>query len=391
MTNGKVIHLDSDQEILDVCKRLFDQIFDDIDYVVHKDKKKFNEEVLASINEGSLKCLIFDLVGKSPGQKELGEGDAEFIDEIEKNFASINIPIFIYSGSIHLIDDKFESNGTVFKVDKAADFEKEVISKFQLFLKSGFIDVFCPGGTLETEIRGELHTAFINQFSHSSQIEEVIQSIKTSTKEGDDYSERVKSVFKRIAVRTLSSDLLAPVADSKDTVNPIEHFYRRQSKLVVWTGDIWKNKEGGQHVLVLTPRCDFATGKATTLIYCFIEPLPKPISLKGNRDDLEKRMRNYLMDNLQGKSKRYIPSTAFFNEGGMADLANHHTMESTKFAGEHDYVVTLSDDLTNEIIGKFAYYFLRTGITNISEQEFEAILRAIDSGRDDKANVEAAK
>lgn len=67
----------------------------------------------------------------------------------------------------------------------------------------------------------------------------------------------------------------------------------------------------------------------------------------------------------------------------MANLAKYHTISIDQFIDQYSYNVTLSDDLTNEIIGKFAYYFLRTGITNINEQEFEAIIKAVNSENKD--------
>ncbi|MDH5380291.1 MAG: hypothetical protein OEW75_05550 [Cyclobacteriaceae bacterium] len=378
MANGVVIHLDNDSKgILEPSKNFFVQLGLDLDYISCQTKEEFNQAV--NNNKIDIKALIFDLLSKEPSKEELHQEDAEFFEVIRTSFAKYNIPIFIYSGYLQALDNEFEGYGTVFKTDKQYGI-KPVFDKLKLLLESGFIDVFCPGGVLETEIKDELHNSFIRQFTRNDQIEEVIKSISEGIKEDPkQLSDRVKKIFKRITIKTLASDLLAPIADSEDKVHPIEHFYKRQSKLDIWTGDIWKEKVADNYILVLTPRCDFATGKAETIIYININELPKPISLNGNPADIEKRMRDYLTDNLQGKSTRYIPSNTFFPSGGMATMNEHSTVQIDDFKNNFEYVITLSDDLTNEIIGKFAYYFLRTGITNINEYEFEAIIRDLNS------------
>jgi len=372
MSKGVLIHLEDKKEFLDEYQRIFVDLNIGLEYVPCLSVEEFNEATIKY--DGHIKSIIFDLVGKKVSEEELTT-NPEFLDLVQQNFANYNLPIFIYSGRLDVVRDMFNENGSVFKLSK--DYEIKIIfDKIRLYLDSGFINVFCTGGFLETEVKNELHKSFTNQFSENSQIDGLIESILASESDPEKQILRIKNVFKRITIRALATDLLAPVADGEEKVHPIEHFYKRQSKLKIWTGDIWKNKKG-INVIVLTPRCDFATGSAVTVIYCEIEPLSKPIELKGNAKDVNKRLRDYLNDNLQGKSQRYIPGNTFFPEGGMANMKLYRTLEIEEFLTNYEYVVTLSDDLTNELIGKFAYYFLRTGITNISEQEFEAIVQAM--------------
>lgn len=377
MGNGIILHLENDLTLIEGYNNLYMQLDMELQYIPCPTTEKFNSAIIEY--EKDIKAIIFDLIGNKATEEEL-TGNPEFLAVVKEKFAKYNLPIFIYSGHLESIGDIYEQNGTVFKFPKDKSIQ-EVFDKIKFLSDSGFIDVFCPGGVLESEIKTELNKSFTNQFSQNTQIEEVLKSIMSSGKQ-EEQKERVKKVFKRIAIKTLSSDLLAPVADSEDKVHPIEHFYKRQSKLPVWTGDIWKQKGGEDVFLVLTPRCDFATGKASNVMLAKIHK-PKPIKLTGKPEEIEKRLRNYLTDNLQGKSTRYIPNNVFFSDGGMIDLADHQTMELNSFKGNFDYIITLSDDLTNEIIGKFAYYFLRTGITNINEQEFEAIIKAVNSENND--------
>lgn len=372
MAKGVIIHLDNDvKNVLEPAKNLFPQLDIDLDYVPCENKDEF------MLNLGkyhsSIKALIFDLLSQEPSAEEISDENAHFLNNIEKSFTDYSIPIFIYSGYLDLLEDKYNENGTVFKIDKENS-TLVIFQKIKELYESGFIDVFCPGGVLDTEIKEEIHKSFTKQFQKNSQIEDVLFSIKSASAE--ERKKRVKGIFKRISIKALATDLLTPVAANGDKVHPIEHFYKRQSELRVWTGDIWSKKDTKQNVLILTPRCDIASGKFKTLILSNINEAPE-IKLTGKKEDIDKRVRNYLTDNISGKSQRYIHCNAFFPKGGMVKLEEHFTIGIKEFLDNYSYIVTLSDELTNEIIGKFAYYFLRTGISTVNEEELENILEAI--------------
>lgn len=371
MDKGVILHLENDKNLLEQYDAFYRQLTMELDYIGCTTSEEFNSEI--DKNEKKIKAIIFDLIGNKATIDELS-GNPDFLAMLDEKFVKYNLPIFIYSGHLESIGDKYNENGTVFKISKDVSIDV-VFKKINLLFESGFIDVFCPGGILESEIKTELNKSFTKQFSHNIQIEDVLKSIMSSGNP-EEQKERVKRIFKRIAVKTLSSDLLAPVMDSEEKVHPIEHFYKRQSKLPVWTGDIWKNKVNEDTVLVLTPRCDLANGK-TNIIVVKIDKLSEPINLNGSHEKVFKRLNNYLTDNLPGKTTRYIPSNIFFSQGGMVNLADHFTIPQETLIETFNYVITLSDDLTNEIIGKFAYYFLRTGITTINEEEFEAIIKTL--------------
>lgn len=370
---GVIIHLDNEAQVLSRCKGLFEQNELGLDYITCSTRNEFDQAL--KFHKNQVKGLVFDLLSSDPSALELHENDAEFLGTIEENFAAFNVPIFIFSGFLEAIDRKFENYGTVYKIDKGNDdFQEKVIDKIALLFKSGFIDVFCSDGVLESAIKMELNKSFTRQFTKNSQIEDIINSI--DPKEGQGYRDRTTNIFKRVTIKALSSELLSPVIDSEEKVHPIEHFYIRQSKLKVWTGDVWFNKTENYKVVVLTPRCDLAIGKASNIIFCRLDP-PPTFDLNARPDKLIKLLNNHLIDNIEGKAKRYIPSNVFIPEGGMINLSTHETLPIETFLNDYEYIVTLSDDLTNEIIGKFAYYFLRTGINNINEKEFEAIIKQI--------------
>ncbi len=368
MSRGTIIHIDSDQEILKRSKELFIQIISDIDYITIDTQAAFKSEVEKAINSGKLKAVIFDLVGKTAGAKELVDGDAEFLKEIENTFESYNIPIFIYSASIHLIEDKFNNSGTIYKIDKGEDFKEKVIDSFEMLLNSGFIDVFCPKGILETELHKDLNLAFTKQFFTSEQIKQLISVINSTGTNTD----RVQKVFKRIAVRSLLSTLLEPETDENGRIkpeylNPIEHYIQRINAFEFWTGDIFKKKDNLELLLILTPRCNVASKSIEELLVCKILPdeFPKAISSSKEKD----RIGYALTDKPETAGyDRYLPPSALFG-GGKVILSAYKMISKTSLAADYNRVISLSDELTNEILGKFGSYFFRTGINPWSKEE----------------------
>lgn len=362
MNKGIVIHLDNDQKILESSKNLFDQMHIDLEFITCQ----FEEEFKSVVKERGveIKALIFDLLSSDPSDGEINGKDAEFLKYVEESFAQYNTPIFIYSGFLEAIHDQFNDSGNVFKIDKEQSFEM-IVKKIKLFSDSGFLNVFCQSGILEKEILKNLNLSFKSQFK-SNEIEEIISSIQAST-DSKNFTTRTIEVFKRIALQSLMFELLTPISSNQDMVNPIEHFYRRNNISQVWTGDIWQRKDNSKVVLILTPRCDLATGNTNSLIICDI--IRKDLKLSGNRDKKIEALRKYLTDNIAGNSRRYIPDTPYCR-GGFIDFSTHNTILIESFLEDYNYQVTLSDGFANEIISKFASYFLRTGIATINPNEF---------------------
>ncbi|TSJ47716.1 hypothetical protein [Fluviicola chungangensis] len=368
MNRGTIIHIDSDQKILDDSKRLFEQVISDINYITIDNQTSFKSEIEQAINDGSLKAVIFDLVGKTAGAQELVEGDAEFLNEIEVAFQSYNIPIFIFSASIHLIEDRFNNSGTIYKIDKAEDFKEKVIDPFEMLLSSGFIDVFCPKGILETELHKDLNLAFTKQFFTGEQIRQLISGINSTGTNID----RVQKVFKRIAIRSLLSTLLEPETDENGKIkpeflNPIEHYIQRINSFEFWTGDILEKKDKSELLLILTPRCNVASKSLDELLVCKILPneFPKEIANRTEKDKIGYALTD--KPEIAGYD-RYLPPSALFG-GGKVILSAYKMVPKTSLTADYERIISLSDELTNEILGKFGSYFFRTGINPWSKEE----------------------
>ncbi|MNU99402.1 hypothetical protein D3C71_895320 [compost metagenome] len=152
--------------------------------------------------------------------------------------------------------------------------------------------------------------------------------------------------------------MLLPDIDEKGTVieetlNPVEHYIRRIGDLPVWTGDIFKKKDSDDCVFVLTPRCNVL--RSSTILVCPF--MWKDIITK--KDKISKMLQG---DPTVSGYDRHIPPSPTF-EGGKLSLSKYWIVEKETLISDYTRIITLSDELTNEILGKFGAHFFRTGIT----------------------------
>lgn len=353
MSKGIILFYDDDSTFSEQFKSLYEDsgfeiiCFDNI----MKLRNAFKDQNLMF----NSKALIFDLA-QSKTEEENGK-DFEILDDIQEKFNNYRIPIFIHSAfSLHI--DHFKNCGTVWKIEKSGNSLEKIIGIIKCLDESGFLDAFTPNGIIEQNLMSELHKSFTEQF-REGEIEKIISQIKNSNPKG--FKERSINVFKRTAVKSLMSELLTPVFSDGKKMNPIEHYYRRISKVDYWTGDILKRKDNSKHILILTPRCNVASKKYDYLLACevLIGEFPKVIVNRKERDKIQYA----LTDNPEFSGyNRYIPPSPLF-AGGKIVLSNYLMISKIELSESYEIQISLSDELTNEIIGKFGAYFFRTGIT----------------------------
>ena len=315
----------------------------------------------------SVRVLVVDLAAN---KDEEASGKFRIKEALKNSYNDLRIPIFIHSGHLDRFED-FPRAGTVFKVGKSADSAAVVFDKIKLMQDSGFLEIFCPMGKIETKIMRELHKAFTNQF-HDDEIFEIIKTLNREPSKT--YVDRVESIFERISLRSLLQSLIFSPQNGADQtdVNPVEHYYRRISisTFPVWTGDLFEKKDKSQRVYVLTPRCDVASKGRNAVLVCKVIQKDMPTA----KDKVEKAVRNNPM--FSGNKYRYLPPTPLF-VGGNVDLSDIFLVESKDLSENYSYLVSLSDELANEISGKFGAYFLRTGITEINLEEQMAFIKSL--------------
>lgn len=328
-------------------------------------KEKIREVLQDPSIMGRAKVLVFDL---SASKEEAQSQNFEILHDIERYHSRYPIPIFIHSAFAEQIEG-FDNLGTLFKIKKGSDSVEAIINKIQLFYNSGFLEIFSPGGTLETQIHLEILKAFNEQFK-GEEIELIIKSIEHSGVES--FRERVKSVFERIAIRSMYQNLLSAkkLADTNKIeeirINAVEHYYRRKSDFPVWTGDIFVNKKNGAELLIMTPRCDINNGYCNgRYLVCQIEKLEEKRVREFGKNT--QSVHNYINDNPQNTGHKYrylIPTPSY--KGGRIDLTNYSIVEESLLVGnnaEFEYCISLSDELTNDVVRKYASYILRSGIS----------------------------
>lgn len=364
MSKGVIIHLDNEKEkVLNVSKNYFEQSDLGLEYIICENKEIFEEEV--SKNKPYIKALIFDLLSSDPTTGELHQQDAEFIENIHKSFSAFNIPIFVYSGYLQALEGEYESSGTVYKIDKDSGIEA-VFNKIEKLYKSGFIDVFSPNGKLNQLLYNDLHISFTKQFNNNSQIEAIIDSIDKGKDENT--TERVQKVFQRIALKSLMSSLLAPEIIEEtgelkiDFLNPVEHYLQRISPFEFWTGDIFIKKDGSKScLLIVTPRCNVASKSFENLLVCNIK--------LGEFPEKKDKIGYALTDKPETSGyDRFLPPCPLF-EGGKVLISNYQMINKKELSNEYFRAISLSDELTNEILGKFGSYFFRSGINPWDKDE----------------------
>jgi len=346
------------------------------------------EKIEDSEIKDNLKCVIFDL---SIEKHETGSSDFAIDLFIKDQFNNNRIPIFIHSAYIDSYIG-FDSMGTVFKIPKASNSPKLIHEKIKLMKESGFLNVFCFNGDLDKKIMNEIHTAFIEQFKHN-EIEEIIKSIKSNSQA--DCSKRTVEVFERLAIRSVYQNWMSAKSVDGESieeikVNAIEHYYRRNNPFDFWTGDIFKEKINGQKSVILTPRCNIGHGKYEELLLCKVNEitedglklfLNQKIENGAGETKGQRSLRLSITDApnnpFPGERFRFLPPTPQFS-GGFVDFTTIYTLKNDIVKDSFEYVISLIDDLTNDVVRKLGAYLLRGGISETEYKESHYYLSNIE-------------
>ncbi len=339
-------------------------------------REKLRDKELMS----KMKVLVFDL---STSREEAESGNFEILEDIKNNYSTYAIPIFIHSAFANIVVG-YDNLGTLFKVAKTENSIAEIASEIKLFEDSGFLNIFCSQGSLELEIHKEILKAFKCQFK-GDEIKQIIESIQHGNKEN--LIARTKDVFERIAIRSLYQNLISAKqrieskAIDEIKINSVEHYYRRQSDFKTWTGDIFERSADNSQFIIITPRCDINNGTCNDrFLSCSINELDNKLMAEIVKDS-----NKFLNDNPQKsgiKTRFLIPAPNY--RGGKVDLSDYFFVEKNDFTAVppvYKYLISLSDELTNDIVRKFASFILRGGIStsDLSEASFYSMSNTINN------------
>ena len=379
-----IIIFDDEKNILD----LFTQRFSDLEInleVKGYDNLENLENDLHNIDIiKDTRAFIFDL---AKDKEEERAHRFQIVNDINENYNNYRLPIFIHSTHLEFYND-FQSKGTVFKLLKSEKSVTEICTMIKTMNECGFLDLFCLNGLIENKIMTELHRAFTDQYV-DDEIIEIIESIKSVS--SVNITNRTTEVFERIAIRSVFQNVISARKKSDNKIeevkiNSVEHFYRRTKGFTFWTGDILKNTEKNTHIIILTPRCDLSHDNCEYILFCEIKPLEDK-KIKDFAKDPD-NLRDYIIDNAQktGYKYRYLPNSPLF-EGGKIDFTCLNVGTIERLSNEYTYIISLSDELTNDVVRKFTSYLMRSGISETEEFEasvyFKMLLKENEETKED--------
>lgn len=371
-----ILLLEDVEEIIKTFHQWVEDSQFNIDLIVCRNYQEFNKTMGDESVKGRIKCMIMDL---SNNQEEETSGVYQSVKYINEQYNVNRVPIFIHSGFLESFTD-LADKGTVFRIPKKANSVDTICTSIKLMHDSGFLNIFSFGGSLESKIMSEIHNAFVDQFK-AKEIEEIISSIKSASKENVEL--RTKEVFERLALRAVYQNTISNGTEKESVkVNSIEHYYRRKTdKYQFWTGDVFKsNDEKSSELLFLaTPRCNISNNNFDQLLFYKINEIKDEQStqiLNKKNDGIEtkgiKQLRKSITDDVTnsyiGERFRFLPKTPQF-EGGFVDCMKCLTFPQDEFIANYSYVISLVDDLTNDVVRKAAAYLLRGGISDTAYEE----------------------
>ena len=296
---------------------------------------------------------------------------------IKKQYDENRIPIFIHSGNLQHYEG-YKDEGTVYRIEKSGDSASKICSTIKLMHKSQFLNIFCRNGLLEQKIMSEIHASFTKQYK-GDEIENIIKSIEAVNSEN--LSDRVIEVFQRMAIRSLFYNLTETKSSNDNSVeeiklNSIEHYYRRNNEAIkFWTGDIFKSRAENHFCVILTPRCNLGHLNFEELLCCKIMDFSTQHfeafdSQKKGVTAFRKSITDDVTNPLVGEIFRFLPPTPQFS-GGLVDFRKLFTVTLNEFeeSYENSPFISLSEELTNDIVRKFTGYLQRGGISETEINE----------------------
>lgn len=358
-----VLLLEDEQKIIDPFVALFEAKELNAQLIVCKTLAEYLEVFKA--NDKHVKCMVMDLNNQDKSTTSI----AETIAQIKLHHENNRMPIFVHSGNLEHFTELNEK-GTIIKKEKNSKSIEEIIDSIDLMLKSGFLNIFSINGTLDEKIMSEIHSAFINQFKHN-EIEEIIKSIQKVTPNEPDFSNRINEVFERIAIRSIYQNFINnDSVNNSVTVNAIEHYYRRTniSKHCFYTGDIFEDGDKKMY-FVATPRCDISNKKFEKILLCEINQIEEQHGFSSK--NAQKNIQSSITDNVTNiniaERYRFLPPSPQF-KGGFVDFRKIITVCEDELEG-FNLIISLVDDLTNDVVRKLASYLLRGGISDTAYEE----------------------
>ena len=124
--------------------------------------------------------------------------------------------------------------------------------------------------------------------------------------------------------------------------------------------------------IIVTPRCNVGHNNFDELLLCKISKIDDEVKNEflNVKKGLEVFKKHVTDDKKVGERHRFLPPTPQFI-GGFVDYKTIFSLNTESFKKDYLYLISLSDELTNDVVRKLSAYLMRGGI---SETDFNESL-----------------
>ena len=395
MNNMTLILIEDNDEETESCENAVNDFNDD-----HEDKGwHIRLETHTNIETASkaLESSYFDGAIIDMKLADSGNEGNQALDVIRQHLK--RIPVAIYTGTPDVADETDIPSIGLFK--KADITYAELIYKFWDIYKTGLTKIMGGKGHIEQSLSQIFIKHLLPEISTKSPTSEKSNWVSYAEEDSDD--------TEKALLRHTLNHLIHELYKSSEHCYPDEMYIHllnlEQDQVKVDTGCILKNKDKNKFYIVLSPACDLAEregGKCNTdrallveiqildellndsghKIFndeCFIidsnsgnKKLKKILPKQNSAPNVE-----YLSKNKSDELTRYktnykncyhwLPSTCYFNNGGLIDFRRISTFSQTELNNNFDApIIQVTSPFLKDIISRFSSYYARQGQPDIN-------------------------
>jgi len=280
------------------------------------------------------------------------------IREILENF---RIPIFVHTGNKAFLDQFEGSKSTLFKTYVKGEVKfSEILKDIKLVFDSGITKIIGPKG----QINEMLNSIFWHHIARQLDL-----SGPPAIKE--------EKLTRYIAAH-LYEYLELDESGSLVNFSPEEVYIKPPIKNKIFTGHILKEKQSGEHFIVLTPACDLAQSKAPDIVIAPIESYSNFFTkdaypdlffnTENKKKDAEKKLETSMKEKRKCTKYYILPSSSSF-QGGLINFQRIQSRKKDEIDEGYEKIASISYPFIKDIIARFSTYYSRQGAPDLDMPE----------------------
>jgi len=286
----------------------------------------------------------------------------EVIRKIKNN---LRFPVFVITGTPHLIDPDLTIQNSLFKIKTRGE-DDNYLDQFIEIYNTGITKILSRKGIIEQY----LNNIFWNHLSASL---DIWINDKKRTPE-----EKQKSLLRYTLLHIQEYLEITNDSDFED-YHPAETYITPAIKDSLFTGDIVVENKTFQKYIILTPSCDMAQKKAKDFLLVTIENCDSGIVnekrnllKKGKADeDVLAEAENTikaLIDNSYSNKYHFLPAYKEI-KAGLINFQKLKSVRSKDFGDNYNIVASTNSSFTKDIVARFSYYYSRQGSPDFNIDE----------------------